>query len=61
MGPERRARDAAPGRGKFLVKVGGRPGIPIDLVLTESEKSLHMSAVRWADRSRTGLLDEGAA
>ncbi|WP_454044643.1 hypothetical protein [Cellulosimicrobium sp. Marseille-Q8652] len=50
-----------PGRGKFLVKVGGRPGIPIDLVLTESEKSLHMSAVRWADRSRTGLLDEGAA
>jgi len=30
-------------------------------VLTESEKSLHMSAVRWADRSRTGLLDEGAA
>ena len=50
-----------PGRGKFLVKVGGRPGIPIDLVLTEYEKSLHMSAVRWADRSRTGLLDEGAA
>ena len=47
-----------PGLGKFLVKVGGRPGIPVDLTLTEAEKSLHMSSARWTDRSRTGLLGQ---
>ncbi len=48
-----------PGRGKFLVKVGGRPGIPVDLVLTAAERSLHMSAARWTDQSRTGRIEEG--
>lgn len=49
-----------PGLGKFLVKVGGRPGIPVDLTLTAAEKSLHMSSARWTDRSRTGLLGQEA-
>lgn len=45
---------APPGRGKFLVKVGTRPGIPIQTVLTSAELSLSMSDDRWADASRTG-------
>ncbi|WP_342746840.1 hypothetical protein [Georgenia soli] len=57
-----------PGRGKFLVKVGGRPGIPIDVQLTEVETGIHDTkqalahrlphrrhAERWrARRSRPG-------
>lgn len=46
-------RDAPPpGRGKFLIKVGGRPGIPISVRLTEREKKTHMSARRWAQESK---------
>lgn len=51
---------APPGRGKFLVKVGGRPGIPVDVVLTEDEQALSMSARRWREQSRVGLLDSQA-
>lgn len=41
-------RDAEPpGRGKFLVKVGGRPGIPFQVVLTDVEKSVHDTNKRW--------------
>ncbi|WP_380164832.1 hypothetical protein [Jannaschia sp. R86511] len=36
-----------PGRGKFLVKVGGRPGIPIDVQLTTAEQSLRDSNRLW--------------
>lgn len=49
-----------PGLGKFLVKVGGRPGIPVEVTLTEAEKALSMSSSRWRDQSRVGLLDEQA-
>ncbi len=49
-----------PGRGKFLVKVGGRPGIPVDVTLTEAEKALSMSSRRWRQQSRVGLLDPGS-
>ncbi|MEV6343978.1 ATP/GTP-binding protein [Actinoplanes sp. NPDC051851] len=46
-----------PGRGRFLIKVGGRPGIPIKVVITETEKHLHDTNTRWiangdADRVR---------
>lgn len=47
-----------PGRGKFLVKVGGRPGIPVDLILTEAEKGIHMSARRWKRESDPSLLGD---
>lgn len=43
-----------PGRGRFLVKVGNRPGIPVRVVLTEAEKPLSMSDDRWATSSRRG-------
>lgn len=50
-----------PGRGKFLVKVGGRPGIPIDVQLTDVERHVHDTNVLWHSQSRSGrrLLDEG--
>lgn len=43
-----------PGRGKFLVKVGGRPGIPIDVQLTTAEKSLRDTNRLWQP-APTGL------
>lgn len=34
------AESIVPGRGKFLIKVGGRPGIPLRLELTPTERAL---------------------
>lgn len=42
-----------PGQGKFLIKVGSRPGIPIQTYLTAAEKDLHDTNKRW--RSAPGL------
>ncbi|MFF4168564.1 ATP/GTP-binding protein [Streptomyces sp. NPDC001744] len=39
-----------PGRGRFLIKVGGRPGIPIKVAITETERNLHNTNTRWAGR-----------
>ncbi|WP_435879781.1 ATP/GTP-binding protein [Streptomyces flaveolus] len=36
-----------PGRGRFLVKVGGRPGIPIKVAITDAERRLHNTNTRW--------------
>lgn len=36
-----------PGRGLFLIKVGGRPGLPFRLELTDAERSLENSSARW--------------
>jgi len=36
-----------PGRGKFLVKVGGRPGIPLQVSLTDTERVLSDTNQRW--------------
>jgi hypothetical protein len=36
-----------PGLGKFLFKVGGRPGVPVALKLTSVEESLHDTNKRW--------------
>ena len=38
---------APPGRGKFLVKVGGRPGIPFHLDLTELEEHVNDTNALW--------------
>ncbi|BFO21954.1 hypothetical protein SHKM778_83420 [Streptomyces sp. KM77-8] len=37
-----------PGRGRFLIKVGGRPGIPIKVAITDAERRLHDTNTRWA-------------
>lgn len=36
-----------PGRGKFLVKIGGRPGIPFRVQLTEAELAITDTNERW--------------
>lgn len=38
-----------PGRGKFLVKVGGRPGIPFRVELTSAEISVNDTNKRWSN------------
>jgi hypothetical protein len=45
---------APPGRGKFLVKVGGRPGIPVQVHLTDAEKSINDTNKLWHEQSRVG-------
>ncbi|HVX23329.1 MAG TPA: hypothetical protein VHB02_18455 [Acidimicrobiales bacterium] len=37
-----------PGRGKFLVKVGGRPGVPVEVILTAEERRVNDTNQRWA-------------
>lgn len=46
-----------PGRGKFLVKVGGRPGIPVNVQLTQVELQLHDTNRLWNQQSRVGAID----
>mgnify|MGYP001003880026 FL=1 len=36
-----------PGLGKFLIKVGGRPGIPVKVTLTPSELDVNDTNKRW--------------
>lgn len=45
-----------PGRGKFLVKVGGRPGIPISVQLTDAELSINDTNKLWHSQSRVGSV-----
>ena len=49
-----------PGRGNFLVKVGGRPGIPIHVALTSSERDLHDTNKLWREHSRAHTAAEFA-
>jgi len=51
---------APPGRGNFLVKVGGRPGIPVHVTLTDTELALHDTNKRWHQQSRIHAADEFA-
>ncbi|MGO9788156.1 MAG: ATP/GTP-binding protein [Solirubrobacteraceae bacterium] len=46
---------APPGRGKFMLKLSGRPGIPFEVVLTDAEKRLGDTNKLWHNRSRINL------
>jgi len=48
------ANDAPPGRGNFMLKIGGRPGIPFHLTLTQAEQALHDTNKLWRQPSRRG-------
>ncbi len=48
-----------PGRGKFLVKVGGRPGIPVEVHLTAAEQAVSDTNRRWHDDPAVVGLQEG--
>ena len=50
-----------PGRGKFLVKVGGRPGIPVKVQLTATELAINDTNKRWHDVSRVGRRGQEGA
>jgi hypothetical protein len=43
-----------PGRGKFLIKVGARPGIPVYVALTDAERAINDTNLRWHELSRVG-------
>nr|WP_245224979.1 ATP/GTP-binding protein [Streptomyces smyrnaeus] len=45
-------REEPPGRGRFLVKVGGRPGLPIRVSITDTERHLHDTNTRWAQNAQ---------
>jgi hypothetical protein len=49
--------EAPPGRGKFLVKVGGHPGIPIEMVMTEEEIPVNDTNQKWAHATATLRAD----
>jgi hypothetical protein len=36
-----------PGLGKCLIKVGGRPGVPVKIQITATERALHDTNARW--------------
>lgn len=48
--PQSGREAAPPGRGKFLVKVGGRPGIPFQVALTDIELAVNDTNKRWHEK-----------
>ena len=55
-------REEPPGRGRFLIKVGGRPGIPIRVSITDTERHLHDTNTRWVQNNHpdTHVANPGA-
>lgn len=47
--PELKRDSEPPGRGRFLVKVGGRPGIPFKVELTSVERDVNDTNKRWTN------------
>ncbi|MCQ0007517.1 type IV secretory system conjugative DNA transfer family protein [Actinomadura madurae] len=47
--PDANQDSEPPGRGRFLVKVGGRPGIPFRVELTSVERDVNDTNKRWTN------------
>ncbi|WP_433142593.1 ATP/GTP-binding protein [Actinomadura nitritigenes] len=47
--PDLKEDSEPPGRGRFLVKVGGRPGIPFKVELTSVERDVNDTNKRWTN------------
>jgi hypothetical protein len=47
-----------PGQGKFLIKVGGHPGIPLDVQLTAAELPLNDTNQKWAHARPTAVRED---
>ncbi len=58
--PETGEEAAPPGRGNFLIKVGGRPGIPVHVTLTNAELAHHDTNKLWHEQSRIQQAGEFA-
>ena len=56
--PDAGAEADPPGLGNFLVKVGGRPGIPIHVHLTDVEQALNDTNKLWHTTSRIGAVTD---
>lgn len=50
-----------PGRGRFLIKVGGRPGIPVRVELTAVELTVNDTNKLWHTTSRAGRAAKEAS
>jgi len=50
-------RSVVPGRGQFMIKIGGRPGIPFMLQLTPEELEANDTNQRWHQASRIGRVE----
>lgn len=48
-----------PGRGQFMIKVGGRPGIPLRVALTDAELGVNDTNQRWHNAGRIGAVKDG--
>lgn len=49
------ALDSPPGAGKVLFKVEGRPGVPVQMVKTETQQSLHVTDARFREQRRANI------
>lgn len=54
------ASTAPPGAGKILFKVEGRPGVPVQMVQTRTQKNLHITDERFREQRRADLIRRGA-